>query len=359
MNTYLTIFGKPRYLGMTEINDNFVKIPVDCPKLIVIKTHRGLEMGLPGGKIDYEQSIRFRSNAPKFEDSRETMLKDVEFVRVASVDDIERYYELKHAEEKALLYVRNALLNHKLNMKIIDVEYTLDRRRLFCYFVSDKRVDFRMYVRDISRFFHIRIEMRQIGIRDSVRIVKGLASCGRPCCCSYWIHNFMSVSIKMVREQRSALNPIKISGLCGRLMCCMAYEKDCYSELWEKLPGPGSKIKTEQGNYTLEAIEVGNERVNIRFPNGRLVAVPIAEFENFKQTVLNGEEWGEDKELIEKKKAAAERIAAIKERKKLGIKSVIRINAGSFRPKKTETPEEPKQKNKPKIKGRKKRTQKG
>ena len=327
MNTYLAIFGKPRYLGLVRVDDE--NFSADKPKWVVLKTFRGLEMGLLNGKITDEQLSRFRSDAPKFEDSNESVLQEAEFIREATVKDIEKYYSLKDESEKSLIYSRNALLKHKLNMKIADVEYTLDRKKFFCYFVAEQRIDFRVYVKDIAHVLKVRIEMRQIGNRDEARVVKGISSCGRPCCCSYFLHGFLPVSIKLVKEQRSALNPMKISGLCGRLMCCMAYEKDCYSELWAKLPGPGAKIKTEAGVYVLEGIELGREKVNIRFPNGRLVAVSISDFEDFKQTVLNGEEWGEDKELIEKKKAAAERIAAIRlraERKK----SEIKANAKPF-----------------------------
>ncbi|MBR0075395.1 MAG: hypothetical protein IJP96_06545 [Synergistaceae bacterium] len=312
MNTYLTIFGKPRYLGLLRIKNN--NFSLDNSKLLVLKTSRGIEIGLPGGKISDEMNKKLHSHTPRFDDSNEPMLQRVEIIRTATDEDLENYYTTRNEEENALLFVRDTLNNHGLNMKIVDVEFTLDRRKFYCYFYAEQRIDFRMFVRDIARNFHTRIEMRQIGHRDEARVVRGLAGCGRPCCCSYWLHGFMPVSIKMVKEQRSALNPIKISGLCGRLMCCMAYEEKCYSELWEKLPSPGSRIKTEQGFYTLEGIELGRERINIRFPNGRLVPVPISDFENFKETVMKGDEWGEDKEMLEKKKAAAERFALIKER---------------------------------------------
>ena len=125
----------------------------------------------------------------------------------------------------------------------------------------------------------------------------------------------MPISIKIVKEQRSALNPTKISGICGRLMCCMAYEQESYSELWAKLPGPGAKIKTEQGFYVLESLDIGREQVNVRCPSNRLVPVKISEFEAFKEAIMRGEEWGEDKELIAKKKAMQERAAMLEKRR--------------------------------------------
>lgn len=307
--TYLTIFGKPRYLGLFSMeNENFSN------GWVVLKTARGYEMGLPGGKLTEEQKERFQSEKFSFDDEEEQVLQNVEFIREADNEDIENYYDCRYEEDEALLRGRDILAGHDLKMKLVDVEYMLDRRKLFFYFTADQRIDFRSYVRDLAREFKTRIELRQIGIRDEARIVRGIASCGRPCCCGYWLRGFAPISIKIVKEQRSALNPIKISGLCGRLMCCMSYEKDLYSELWSKLPGPGSKIRTEQGNYVLESLDIGNERVNIRFPSGRLVPVSISDFPDFQEAVLKGEEWGIDKELAEKKKKAQERIAALKER---------------------------------------------
>ena len=321
---------------------------------LVLKTSRGYEMGLRGGMLTGEQEERYRAEASHYEETTESVLQDVELVREADINDIEDYYMCRHDEEGILLRAREILLTHGINMKLVDVEYILDRKRLYFYFTSEQRVDFRAYVRDLAHEFRTRIEMRQIGLRDEARIVKGIASCGRPCCCSYWLRGFSPISIKIVKEQRSALNPTKISGLCGRLMCCMSYEQELYSEMWSKLPGPGTKIKTEQGTYTLESLDVGHERVNIRFPSGRLVPVSIAEFPDFKETVLKGEEWGEDKELAAKKKAAQERIERLEKAKQ--ARRNMRVNAKPLRPSAAK-PEasslKPKPKPKPKPKAKK------
>lgn len=340
MSVYLTIFGKPRYLGLAEINDN-MNFDMNKPRWSVFRTPRGYEMGLPGGMLTEEQQESYRRNTSKFEDAAEAMLQDVEFVRTADAEDIENYYMCRHEEEEALLLGRDILAGHGLPMKLVDVEYMLDRRKLYFYFTAGQRVDFRDYVRSLAREFRTRIEMRQIGSRDEARIVQGIASCGRPCCCGYWLRGFSPISIRIVKEQRSALNPTKISGLCGRLMCCMSYEQELYSELWAKLPGPGTKIKTEQGTYTLESLDVGHEHVNVRCPTGRLVPVAIAEFQDFKDSVMRGEEWGEDKELAEKKRKAAERMAAIKARaERLKSRANVKANARTLRPK-PESPVKP------------------
>ena len=310
MNIYLTIFGKPRYLGLARVDEE-----IPSPGWTVLKTSRGYEMGLPGGCLSAEQQAKYRTEASKYEDPGEAMLQDVEFVRTADAEDIENYYMCRQEENDALLRAREILSVHNLDMKLVDVEFMLDRKKFFLYFTAEQRVDFRAYVRDLAREFRTRIEMRQVGIRDEARIVKGIASCGRPCCCGYWLRGFMPISIKIVKEQRSALNPTKISGLCGRLMCCMSYEQEFYSELWAKLPGPGAKIKTEQGAYILESLDIGRESVNIRFPSGRLVPVLISDFPDFRDTVLRGEEWGEDKEMAAKKKAMQERAAMLEKRR--------------------------------------------
>ncbi|MBQ7156008.1 MAG: hypothetical protein IJR85_10715 [Synergistaceae bacterium] len=312
MSIYLTIFGKPRYLGLARIRDN-----IETTRLgwMVVRTSRGYEMGLPGGTLTEEQQAKYRTAASRYEDPSEAMLQNVDFIRYADDEDIENYYDCREEENEALWRARDILKAHHLDMKLVDVEYMLDRKKFFLYFTSEQRVDFRSYVRDLAHEFRTRIEMRQIGTRDEARLVKGMASCGRPCCCGYWLRGFTPISIKIVKEQRSALNPTKISGICGRLMCCMSYEQESYSELWAKLPGPGAKIKTEQGFYVLESLDIGHEQVNVRCPSNRLVPVKIDEFETFREAIMRGEEWGEDKELVAKKKAMQERAAMLEKRR--------------------------------------------
>ncbi len=296
MRVYLTVFGKPRYLGIAKIrneiyeaNSNFFE--KHCNSWVVLQTQRGLELGLIAGALSPEQEDKYKFATSKFEDSTEKILQSVEFVRIADEGKIANYYRQRRDEAMFLVRAREIALQHNLKMKLVDVEYTLDRKKMYVYFTSEQRVDFRVYVRELAHEFKTRIEMRQIGFRDEARIVRGIASCGRPCCCSYWLRGFSSIGIKMVKEQKFELNPTKISGLCGRLMCCMSYEQSLYSELWAKLPGPGSKIKTDQGFYVLESLDIGREYVHVRFPSGRLVSIAISEFQDFQETVLSGKEW--------------------------------------------------------------------
>ena len=300
MKIYLTIFGKPRYLGLARIDDKVYEANKNFfeghnkNRWVVLKTPRGIELGVLGGRLSPEQEEQYKAATSSFEESLEAMLQEVEFLKIADEYKIAMYYQCRREEEKALFRSRELLTVHELQLKLVDVEYMLDKKKLFFYFTSEQRVDFRAYVRDLAHEFRTRIEMRQIGIRDEARIVRGIASCGRPCCCSYWLRGFSPIGIKMVKEQKLALNPTKISGLCGRLMCCMSYEQSLYSELWAKLPGPGAKIKTEQGNYILESLDIGREYVHIRFPSGRLVSIAISEFPDFQEAVLSGKEWEDE-----------------------------------------------------------------
>ena len=295
MSIYLAVFGKPRYLGLVDMPDPAPK----AGQWIVIKTVRGLEMALLGGALSQEQEAKYRAaclETPSDEHTKgpEPMLQEVEYLEIADSPQLQEYHERRSDEEEVLIRSRQLLREHQLQMKLVDVEYTMDRKKLFFYFTSEQRIDFRAYVRDLAKEFRIRIEMRQIGVRDEAKTVRGIAPCGRPCCCSYWLHRFTPINIRMVKEQNLALNPTKISGICGRLMCCMAYEHSTYNTLWKSLPSPGSKIKTAQGNYVLDGVDLQTETVKVRFPEGREVSIPIVEFADFKETVSRGDAWEKD-----------------------------------------------------------------
>lgn len=295
MSIYLATFGKLRYLGLAEIPDP----DASETRWILVRTVRGLEMGLLGGPLSQEQEAKYRASCLEDGGGEQTrgpepMLQEVEYVQRADAEQIEAYYRCRSDEDEVLVRAREILVSHGLQMKLVDVEFLMDRKKLFFYFTSEQRVDFRGYVRDLAKEFRTRIEMRQIGVRDEARVVRGIAPCGRPCCCSYWLHRFTPICIRMVKEQNLALNPTKISGICGRLMCCMAYEHPLYNALWRSLPSPGSKIKTENGNYVLESVDLAAESVRVRFPSGRIVPVSIAEFADFRDAVLQGRDWGEE-----------------------------------------------------------------
>ena len=169
-------------------------------------------------------------------------------VRIASPADLKHAEENKAKEAEAFDICKKKITDHKLDMNLVEAEYTFDNSKLLFYFTSDGRVDFRDLVKDLASVFRTRIELRQIGIRDEAKLLGGLGVCGRPFCCSSFLSDFVQVSIKMAKEQNFSLNSAKISGACGRLMCCLRYEHETYEEAIKRTPPLGSTVKTENGN---------------------------------------------------------------------------------------------------------------
>ncbi|MDR1136764.1 MAG: hypothetical protein LBK91_00450, partial [Synergistaceae bacterium] len=296
MGRYLAIYGKPRFLGIVELEDDAINSLMPDGMIIAL-SHRGEESAYAMGPLNEEQEREYRSikMIPEHGDGPahggDPMVSDLEFVRTPSDEDRQRKISQKSDEDGMLKDAQEMAKSHRLELKIIDVESMTDGKKLFFYFTSETRVDFRTLVKDLARKFRTRIELRQVGVRDEARIISGMASCGLPCCCSYWLNQFAPIGIKMVKEQNIALNPSKISGICGRLMCCMSFEHKVYKNLWTGLPGPGSKIKTPGGNYVVAAMDVGRESVRCHKPSGGDIAVPIGCFQDFRASVMSGEEW--------------------------------------------------------------------
>ncbi len=196
----------------------------------------------------------------------EKVPKDIKrIIRLASSKDIKRQEDNKQKEKKAMEVCKEQIKKHKLEMNLVDVEYKFDGSKIIFYFTADGRVDFRELVKDLAAIYKTRIELRQIGVRDEVRKVGGNGVCGRELCCCSFLNNFDIVSIKMAKEQSASLNPSKISGNCGRLMCCLKYEQGVYEEKIKKLPKVGSIVKTEDGEGTIVSEEVLKERVKVQF----------------------------------------------------------------------------------------------
>lgn len=221
---------------------------------VIVETARGVEFGdcVIGPKQISENEIV----AP---------LKSV--LRKASEEDIRRHDENKIKEKEAFEICLNKINEHKLDMKLIDVEYTFDNNKVIFYFTADGRVDFRELVKDLATIFKTRIELRQIGVRDEAKMVGGLGPCGRPMCCSAFLGDFASVSIKMAKEQNLSLNPTKISGICGRLMCCLNYEQSTYEDIRKRLPRISSIVNTQKGKGEVISNSVVNEKVKVRLKN--------------------------------------------------------------------------------------------
>lgn len=228
-------------------------------------------------------------------------------IRRATAKDIEKNqsniakapYAKKLAEEK--------IAEHKLKMKLIDVEYTFDGSKIIFYFTAVGRVDFRELVKDLAGLFHVRIELRQIGIRDETKTLGGIAPCGRVCCCAGCLPDFRKVTIKMAKVQGLSLNPGKISGLCGRLMCCLDYENEYYSEVYKKMPKVGTTVKCPDGEGQVISNNMLKFLVKVRIENsdGSLMynEYPLEKIEFKKNTneeiTLTKEEQAELSQLEE------------------------------------------------------------
>lgn len=186
-------------------------------------------------------------------------------IRKATKKDRKHYEENKKKEEEAFKTASKLIKKYKLDMNLTEVEYTFDNEKLLFYFIADGRVDFRELVKELAAIYKTRIELRQIGVRDQVRKIGGNGICGRELCCCTFLDNFDTVSIKMAKEQNIALTPSKISGNCGRLMCCLKYEQDVYTEKLSRLPKIGAVVKTEEGEGVVDNIETLKEKVRVKF----------------------------------------------------------------------------------------------
>ena len=189
-------------------------------------------------------------------------------IRLATQKDLRQSEENKKKEPEALRICEQKIKMHKLDMRLIDVEYKFDNSKILFYFTAEGRIDFRDLVKDLASIFKTRIELRQIGVRDEVRRIGGNGICGRELCCCSFLGNFDTVSIKMAKEQNISLNPTKISGNCGRLMCCLKYEQDVYEEKIKRLPKVGAIVKTEDGQGVVEEVETLKEKVKVKIKDG-------------------------------------------------------------------------------------------
>ena len=204
----------------------------------IVETARGVECG--------EVAMENR------EVPEEEIVKPLKrIIRAATEADLKIVAENREKEKKAFDICEQKIRAHKLEMKLVDVEYTFDSSKILFYFTADGRVDFRELVKDLAGVFRTRIELRQIGVRDESKMIGGFGICGRPFCCSSFLGDFQPVSIKMAKEQGLSLNPTKISGTCGRLMCCLKYEQEAYEHLLRHTPKIGAIVETREGRGTV------------------------------------------------------------------------------------------------------------
>ena len=230
-------------------------IEVEEGQHVIVETARGVEYGrVVLGSRDVE------------EDKIVQPLKSI--IRVATPEDDEIDAKNREKEKKAAVICAEKIRKHGLEMKLIDTEYTFDNNKVLFYFTADGRIDFRELVKDLAAIYKTRIELRQIGVRDEVKRIGGNGVCGRELCCCSFLSDFEAVSIKMAKEQNLSLNPTKISGNCGRLMCCLKYEQEVYEEKEKRLPHVGAIVKTPDGVGEVDNVETLKETVRVRIKDG-------------------------------------------------------------------------------------------
>jgi len=229
-------------------------IDVEEDDFVIVETARGTEFG----KVVI-------ANREVSEDDVVLPLKQV--VRQATQADMDIVIENDRLAKEAFSICKDKIREHKLEMNVVEVEYTFDRNKVIFYFTAEGRIDFRNLVKDLAAQFKIRIELRQIGVRDEAKLLGGIGPCGRMLCCSTFLGDFEPVSIKMAKDQNLSLNPTKISGLCGRLMCCLKYENDTYEEAKRQLPDIGQKIETSYGKGRVTGINILDKVVHIEIEN--------------------------------------------------------------------------------------------
>jgi cell fate regulator YaaT (PSP1 superfamily) len=219
---------------------------------VVVETVRGLELGeVISGIIELT------------DEELVSPLKPV--LRLATSDDIEQFKRNMEDQKHIMKVTEDLVIKHKLDMKLLNSEYTLDRSKLIIYFTSDGRVDFRELVKDLANEFHVRIELRQVGARDGAKVIGGIGPCGRQTCCTTFLREFEPVSIKMAKTQSLSLNPANISGLCGKLMCCIRYENENYKNFKAETPNVNSLVWTKDGQGKVIKINYSEQSVTVMF----------------------------------------------------------------------------------------------
>ena len=244
-------------------------IEVKDGDMVVVETIRGLEIGkIVGGLVECPQEI-------------EKDLKPI--LRIAKKKDIDNYEQNRKNEVIALEKCAKLIHKNQLEMKLLYCEYTLDRQKLIIYFESEARVDFRQLVKNLAEEFRVRIELRQVGSRDGAKVLGGLGPCGLIVCCNTFIEEFDNVSIKMAKNQNLSLNPQKISGTCGKLLCCIKYENEVYKELRVNMPDINDIVKLEAGEGKVLSVDVLKREVKVKmFEDEKFITAGIDEIKSFK-----------------------------------------------------------------------------
>ena len=239
-------------------------LPFGAGDPVIVESDKGLVLGKA-------------LSAPQDTEKRFILKSPRKVVRKATPEDLEQFEKNQQLEKDAFQFCLEKVKDKNLHMKLIKTEVLLDRSKILFYFTAEKRVDFRELVKDLAAQFRMRIEMRQIGVRDEAKMICGVGSCGRELCCAKFLNRFELVSVKMAKEQNIALNPTKISGICGRLMCCLAYEYPTYMELKRDLPRVGKHIVTRSGKGKVIRQNVLNQTITVQLEEGGEITIHVSE----------------------------------------------------------------------------------
>ena len=246
-------------------------MPIEIGDYVIVETARGVEYG----------KVASRSNDI---DDKDVVLPLKKIIRLADEGDRERVKENEQEADQAIDVCVDKIAEHRLDMRLVDVEYTFDRNKIVFYFTAEGRVDFRNLVKDLAAIFRTRIELRQIGVRDEAKMLGGIGPCGRMLCCSTFLGDFEPVSIKMAKDQNLSLNPSKISGLCGRLMCCLKYENDAYEEAKALMPDLGKPVATPDGIGKVVGLNLLERVLQVNIPAfERVVEYAWSEIEDLQK----------------------------------------------------------------------------
>ena len=261
------------------------KLKLNVGDNVIVETARGIEFGevvIPNREID--------------EEAVTSQLKPV--VSIATEADIRQVEENREKEKKAVAIFNEKTAKHQLEMKLVDVEYTFDGSKISFFFTADGRIDFRELVKDLASTFRTRIELRQIGVRDEAKTLGGIGICGRELCCKGFLGEFIPVSIKMAKEQNLSLNPTKISGNCGRLMCCLKYEQEAYEELGKTMPRSGALVQTPDGKGTVISVNLVRQVADVKMED----SPNIKQYKGTELKVLKHGEQKIDKDTMKELK---------------------------------------------------------
>lgn len=246
------------------------KVPVSVGDAVIVEADRGVDLGyvLRMGKLVWQRKPEKLGN----------------ILRRATPEEVASLAQKARKEEEAFRACKEKIAQHGLEMKLVDVEYQFDGKKITFYFTAERRVDFRDLVRDLAKYFHTRVELRQIGVRDEAKWMGGYGQCGRRLCCAAFLREFESVSSQMAKLQNLCVSPDKISGLCGRLMCCLLFEREFYEEVARKFPKVGSKVSGEDGRvYEVSKVDIFRDRVYLKDEVGMEVQMSSEELARWRR----------------------------------------------------------------------------